>query len=258
MNIEFSGRTAIVTGAAHGIGRAIVHRLAAAGAQVWACDILPDELQETVDATEPAMGGSVQSSVTDVSNLQAVADLASKASARTGRVDILVHSAGGTRGQAGQPLETITQEQWNAIFDVNLKGAFICAQAVVPGMKKAGKGSILLISSGAGLGVSLTGIQAYASSKAGQIGLVRQLSHELGPFGITVNSVAPGFIRSNPTTERQWEAMGPDGQKLLMQSIPIKRPGSPDDIAYAVMFLVSDYASYVTGQTLSVNGGPRR
>ena len=136
-----------------------------------------------------------------------------------------MHSAGGTRGQAGQPLETITQEQWNAIFDVNLKGAFICAQAVVPGMKKAGKGSILLISSGAGLGVSLTGIQAYASSKAGQIGLVRQLAHELGPFGITVNSVAPGFIRSNPTTEKQWEAMGPDGQKRLMQSIPVKRPG---------------------------------
>jgi 3-oxoacyl-[acyl-carrier protein] reductase len=125
-------------------------------------------------------------------------------------------------------------------------------------MKKAGKGSILLISSGAGLGVSLTGIQAYASSKAGQIGLVRQLAHELGPFGITVNSVAPGFIRSNPTTEKQWEAMGPDGQKRLMQSIPVKRPGEPDDIAYAVMFLVSDYASYITGQTLSVNGGPRR
>ena len=258
MNIEFSGRTALVTGAAHGIGRAIVHGLAAAGAQVWACDILPDELQKSVDAAEPAMGGSVHSSITDVSNPQAVADMASRASARTGRVDILVHSAGGTGGQAGQPIEAVTQEQWQAIFDVNLKGAFICAQAVVPGMKEAGKGSILLISSGAGLGVSLTGIQAYASAKAGQIGLVRQLAHELGPFGITVNSVAPGFIRSNPTTEKQWEAMGPDGQERLMQSIPIKRPGSPDDIAYSVMFLVSDYASYVTGQTLSVNGGPRR
>ena len=92
-------------------------------------------------------------------------------------------------------------------------------------MKKSGKGSILLISSGAGLGVSLTGIQAYASAKAGQIGLVRQLAHELGPFGITVNSVAPGFIRSNPTTEKQWEAMGPDGQERLMHSIPVKRPG---------------------------------
>ena len=258
MNIEFSGRTALVTGAAHGIGRAIVHRLAAAGAQVWACDILPEALQETVDTARPQMGGSVQSSVTDVSDAAAVSALVDKASARSGRVDILVHSAGGTRGQAGQPIETVTQGQWQTIFDVNLKGAFICAQAVVPGMKKAGKGSILLISSGAGLGVSLTGIQAYASSKAGQIGLVRQLAHELGPFGITVNSVAPGFIRSNPTTERQWEAMGSDGQERLMQSIPVKRPGKPDDIAYAVMFLVSDYASYVTGQTLSVNGGPRR
>jgi 3-oxoacyl-[acyl-carrier protein] reductase len=158
----------------------------------------------------------------------------------------------------GQPLENVTLEKWQAIFDVNLKGAFICSQAVAPGMKQAGSGRILIISSGAGLGVSLTGIQAYASAKAGQIGLVRQLAHELGPFGITVNSVAPGFIRSNPTSERQWEAMGPEGQQRLVDSVPMKRPGRPEDIAHAVMFLVSDYASWISGQTLSVNGGPRR
>ena len=204
------------------------------------------------------MGGSVHSSVTDVSDSAAISALVKKASASSGRVDILVHSAGGTIGQAGQPLETVTLDQWQAIFDVNLKGAFICSQAVAPGMKQAGAGRILIISSGAGLGVSLTGIQAYASSKAGQIGLVRQLAHELGPFGITVNSVAPGFIRSNPTTELQWEAMGPEGQRRLMESIPVKRPGRPEDIANAVMFLVSDYAGYISGQTLSVNGGPRR
>ncbi len=258
MNIEFSGKTALVTGAAHGIGRAIVHGLAASGAHVWASDILPDVLQETVDTAQPQRGGSVHSSVTDVSDSAAISALVEKASASSGRVDILVHSAGGTIGQAGQPLEAVTLEQWQAIFDVNLKGAFICSQAVAPGMKQAGAGRILIISSGAGLGVSLTGIQAYASAKAGQIGLVRQLAHELGPFGITVNSVAPGFIRSNPTTELQWEAMGPEGQRRLMESIPVKRPGRPEDIANAVMFLVSDYAGYISGQTLSVNGGPRR
>ena len=255
MEIEFTGKTAIVTGAAHGIGRAIVHGLAARGARVWACDILADELQETVATAEPQRGGNVHSSITDVSDAKAVANLVSAASAETGRVDILVHSAGGTRGQVGQPVEEVTEEQWQSIFDVNLKGAFICSQAVVPGMKKAGSGRILIISSGAGLGVSLTGIQAYASAKAGQIGFVRQLAHELGTFGITVNSVAPGFVRSNPTSERQWEAMGAEGQERLVQSIAMKRLGRPDDIANAVMFLVSDYASYVTGQTLSVNGG---
>ena len=104
MNIEFSGKTALVTGAAHGIGRAIVHGLAASGAHVWACDILPEVLQETVDSARPQMGGSVHSSVTDVSDAAAVSALVKQASARSGRVDILVHSAGGTIGQAGQPL----------------------------------------------------------------------------------------------------------------------------------------------------------
>jgi 3-oxoacyl-[acyl-carrier protein] reductase len=152
-------------------------------------------------------------------------------------------------------LEEVTQEQWQVIFDVNITGAFLLAQAVAPGMKSSGGGSIITISSGAGLGVSLTGIQAYASAKAGQIGLVRQLAHELGSFGIRVNSVAPGFIRSNPTTERQWEAMGPEGQKRLTDSIAMGRPGRSEDIANAVMFLASDFANWITGQTLSVNGG---
>ena len=114
---------------------------------------------------------------------------------------------------------------------------FFMTQAVAPGMKTRGYGRIVNISSGAGLGISLTGIQAYASAKAGQIGLTRQLAHELGPFGITVNNVAPGFVRSNPTTERQWEAMGEDGQERLLQNIALKRLGSPDDIAHAVIFL---------------------
>ena len=110
MNIEFTGKTAIVTGAAHGIGRAIVHGLASSGAHVWACDILADLLQETVDTAEPRNGGSVHSSVTDVSDAEAVSALVEKASAKNGRVDILVHSAGGTVGQAGQPIEAVTQE----------------------------------------------------------------------------------------------------------------------------------------------------
>ena len=122
-------------------------------------------------------------------------------------------------------------------------------------MKRQRWGRIVMISSRAGLDVSLTGIQAYASAKAGQIGLVRQLGHELGAFGITVNSVAPGFIRSNPTTERQWEALGRPGQERLVESIAMKRLGTPDDISSAVLFFVSDQASWITGQVLSVDGG---
>jgi 3-oxoacyl-[acyl-carrier protein] reductase len=251
MEIGFAGKTALVTGAAQGIGRAIVHGFAARGGQVWACDILEKELEETASTAQPQKGGIVHRRLVDVTKGDQVKGLV----AESGPVDVLVHVAGGTLGQAGKPLEEVTQEQWQVIFDVNITGAFLLAQAVAPGMKSSGGGSIITISSGAGLGVSLTGIQAYASAKAGQIGLVRQLAHELGSFGIRVNSVAPGFIRSNPTTERQWEAMGPEGQKRLTDSIAMGRPGRSEDIANAVMFLASDFANWITGQTLSVNGG---
>lgn len=129
------------------------------------------------------------------------------------------------------------------------------AQAVIPGMKQAAAGRIVTISSGAGLGVSLTGIQAYAAAKAGEIGLTRQLAHELGPHGITVNSVAPGFVRSNPASERQWQAYGEDGQRGIIERIALRRTGTPEDIANAVLFLVSDHAAWITGQILSVDGG---
>jgi 3-oxoacyl-[acyl-carrier protein] reductase len=122
-------------------------------------------------------------------------------------------------------------------------------------MKQRGYGRIVNISSGAGIGVSLTGIQAYAAAKAAQIGLTRQLAHELGRDGITVNSVAPGFVRSNPTTERQWDAYGPDGQKALVDRIATRRLGTPADIAYGVLFFASAAAGWITGQILSVDGG---
>ncbi|MCB0098687.1 MAG: SDR family oxidoreductase, partial [Caldilineaceae bacterium] len=158
-------------------------------------------------------------------------------------------------GQVGRPLEEITPTEWQTIFDVNVTGAFYCAQAVAPAMKAAAYGRIVNISSGAGLGISLTGIQAYASAKAAQIGLTRQLAHELGPWGITVNNIAPGFVRSNPTTERQWEAYGAEGQKALLERIALKRLGSPEDIAHGVLFLASAYAGWISGQVLSIDGG---
>ena len=175
--------------------------------------------------------------------------------AAAGTIDILVNNAGGVRGQVGRPIEEVSEADWQAILAVNLTGAFLCSQAVVPGMKRQGWGRIVNISSGAGLGVSLTGIQAYASAKAGQIGLTRQLAHELGPFGITVNNVAPGFVRSNPTTERQWQAMGEAGQTALVESLATRRLGSPEDIAHATLFFAAEASGWITGQTLSVDGG---
>ena len=251
MIVDLSGRTALVTGAGHGFGRAIAGALAGVGARVVACDLVEEGLAETV-----ALAGSrCTARRLDVTDEAAVAALVADLSGAGTAVDILVNNAGGVLGQVGRPIEEITRRDWQAIVDVNLTGAFVMAQAVAPGMKAAGWGRIVNISSGAGLGISLTGIQAYASAKAGQIGLTRQLAHELGPFGITVNNVAPGFVRSNPTTERQWDAMGADGQRRLLQGIALKRLGTPRDIAAAVLFFASDHAGWISGQVLSVDGG---
>ena len=172
-----------------------------------------------------------------------------------GPFDILVHSAGGVCGQVGRPLEEVSETDWHAILAINLSASFLLAQALAPAMKAKGSGRIVMIASGAGLGVSLTGIQAYAAAKAGEIGLTRQLAHELGPFGVTVNAIAPGFVRSNPTTERQWENYGPEGQAQLIGRIAMRRLGVVEDISAAALFLSSRHASWITGQCLSVDGG---
>jgi 3-oxoacyl-[acyl-carrier protein] reductase len=254
MNITFNGKTAIVTGAAHGFGRAISLALASRGATVWACDVVGDEVLET-ERLCVATGGSCVARVVDVTDKTAVDGFVGDALDKTGRIDVLVNNAGGVLGQVGRPLEDVSQTDWQKIFDVNVTGAFLLSQAVAPAMKSARSGRIVNISSGAGLGVSLTGIQAYASAKAAQIGLTRQLAHELGPWGITVNNIAPGFVRSNPATERQWESYGEEGQRALVDRIALKRLGTADDIAHGVLFFASDFAGWVTGQVISIDGG---
>lgn len=254
MTFNFSGRTAIVTGAAHGFGRAISVAFARRGATVWGCDVVAEELPETEQLCRQA-GGVCHTRVVDIRDRQAVDAFVSEAAAATGCIDILVNNAGGVLGQVGRPLEAITPAEWQAIFDVNVTGAFYLSQAVAPGMKAVSRGRIINISSGAGLGISLTGIQAYASAKAAQIGLTRQLAHELGPWGITVNNIAPGFVRANASTERQWESYGAEGQRALIDRIALKRLGTPDDIANGVLFFASDEANWITGQVLAVDGG---
>ncbi len=256
MHIRFDEKSVLVTGAAHGFGRAIALAFAQRGAHVWGCDLLADELAETCRLCLDA-GGRCHVAVVDVTDPIAVAAFVrqAEASAPAGYIEVLVNNAGGVLGQVGRPLEQVTVADWNGILAVNLSAAFFFAQAVAPGMKAARWGRIINISSGAGLGASLTGIQAYASAKAGQINLTRQLCHELGPFQITVNNIAPGFVRSNPNTERQWAAYGEQGQQALVNDIALRRLGKPEDIAHGVLFLASDYADWISGQVLPIDGG---
>ncbi len=256
MEIGFKDKTVLVTGAVRGIGRTIAHALAERGARVFAADILSDELHAATKA-EPFKGGGIISALPlDVTDSGAVDAALAKIVAETGSIDILVHAAGGVRGLAAQPIEDVSDADWQVIFQANVTGAFNLVRAATPAMKQAGKGRVVIISSRAGLGVSLTGIQSYAMSKAGQIGLVRQLAHELGPFGITVNSVAPGFMRTSPDYERQWQSYDEAKQKAVMDRIAMRRPGRPEDIAHAVLFFASDFADWITGQTLAVTGSP--
>jgi 3-oxoacyl-[acyl-carrier protein] reductase len=252
---RLDGRVAIVTGAAHGIGRAICVELARAGATVWACDVRAPELEATRDAVEAVRRSACQTGAVDVRDAAAANAFVARAAAASGRIDILVHTAGGVAGQVMRPIEEVSDEDWRVIFAINLDGAFHFTRAVAPHMKRGGGGSIVNISSGAGRSYSLTGIQAYASAKAGLIGFTRQTARELGQHGIRVNSIAPGFVRSNPASEAQWHAMGEAGQRALVESIALRRLGTPEDIARAVCFFASDDASWISGQTISVDGG---
>jgi 3-oxoacyl-[acyl-carrier protein] reductase len=224
-----AGKTAVVTGTAHGIGTAIAEALRSDGAAVYGVD------KDDVDLTDAG----------------AVRDFFAK----LGGADVLVNNAGGVVGQVGHPLEHVSEQHWLEVLHANLTTNFLCTRAVVPVMKERRWGRIVNISSAAGLTVSKTGIQAYTSAKAGVIGFTRQMAKELGPFGITVNCIAPGFVRSNPTTERQWESYGEEGQRQLIADIATRRLGEPGDIANGVQFFASPRSSWVTGQVIAIDGG---
>ncbi len=260
LRFDFQGRTVLVTGAAQGIGAEICARFLQAGADVRGSDLDAAALARSAEVIAGRLGkgdgpGSFQARVVDVTDPDALEGWVAGARAETGRLDVLVHSAGGVGGQVGGPVDEVSLEDWDALLATNLTGAFLAARAVAPTMRDAGYGRVVVISSGAGLRVSLTGLHAYAAAKSGQLGLVRQLAHELGPSGITVNAVAPGFVRSNPSTERQWKSYGPQGQDALVRGIAVRRLGEPADIAHAVLFLASPEAGWITGKTLEVDGG---
>ena len=244
MNIRFDGQVVAVSGAGHGLGRAIAERFAVLGARVFGC------------APAAATVAGAEMAVVDLADRPAAAAWIGAVEHAAGSpLDVLVNNAGGVAGQVFRPLDQVTDADWDVIMAANLGTAFALSRAAASGMKRAGRGRIINISSGAGLQASLTGIQAYASAKHAVVGLTRQLAHELGPHGITVNSVAPGLIPSNPASAAQWDGYGAARQEAMLSAIALRRLGTPQDIADAALFFASRLADFVNGQVLQVDGG---
>ncbi len=252
--MRLKDKIAIVTGAGQGIGQAIAMRFAREGAHLAICDLNAEGVKKVAQDIE-ALGRKCLWFEVDVSNTAQVEAMVKKTGDTFGRIDILVNNAGGSFNLPNK-LEEVTDEVWDRVVDVNLKGAFLCARAVAPYMKKQKFGRIVNLSSKAGkYGGEMTGIQ-YSSSKAGVMGLTRQLAKDLGPFNITANAIAPGLALSSPRVEKLWmERKTEEERQATLKAIPLRRLSTPDEQASVVFFLVSDDASYVSGVTIDVNGG---
>jgi 3-oxoacyl-[acyl-carrier protein] reductase len=251
---RFDGKAAIVTGSARGIGAAIATRLASEGAAVAVVDLTAERAQSTVEAIETD-GGKAVAIGADVSKTEDAQAAVAAALAGLGRLDILVNNAGITRDNL---LFKMTDEDWDAVIAVNLRSAFIMSRECQKHFVGQKYGKIVSLSSRSALGNR--GQANYAASKAGIMGLTATLSIELGPFGINVNAVAPGFIATDMTdaTARRI-GMEPDAfRAAAAEQIPVRRVGLPEDIAAAVAFLAADESSFISGQTIQINGGDNR
>ena len=244
--MNFEGKTAIVTGGSRGIGRAVCLELARGGANVVLCYAGNEAAaRETVQAVE-TLGAQALAVRCDVADAVRVDALVKAAVERFGRVDILVNNAGITRDNL---LMRMSEADFDAVIAANLKGTFLCMKAVSRLMLKQRYGRIVNLSSVVGLRGN-AGQVNYAASKAGVIGMTKSLAKELASRGVTVNAVAPGFIETDMTA-----ALPEAARTAALESIPMNRPGAPEDVAKAVAFLAGDGAAYITGQVLAVDGG---
>lgn len=245
------GWVTLVTGAAHGIGAAVAEAAGNRGDRL----VLVDVDAEGLLALCCQGTGGVIRVAGDVKRGDTWDAAVREAEAVFGGVDALVHNAGGSGGLAGRPLEEVSDAEWDAVVELNLRSAFLGARAVAPIMKRQQRGRIVFIGSETVRTGTMSGIQAYPAAKAGLSGLARQLAFELGPFGITVNVVAPGLVISSDRVRSQWERRPPEERAAHLQRIPLRRLGTPADIADVVVFMASEQARYMTGQTIFVDGG---
>lgn len=245
MELTLAGRKALITGAGSGIGREIAIRFSAAGAAVAACDVVK-ESADKVAAEITGAGRQAQAYAIDVSDFTAVQQLCERVAADLGGIDILVNNAGITRDNL---LLRMTEEEFDRVIAVNLKGAFNFTRACFRGMMKNRRGRIINIASIMGQ-MGNVGQANYAAAKAGIIGLTKSAAKELASRNVTVNAVAPGYIATAMT-----EKLDAATREAYIAGIPLKRAGTPEDVANACLFLASELASYVTGQVLRVDGG---
>jgi 3-oxoacyl-[acyl-carrier protein] reductase len=240
--IDLQSKIAVITGSARGIGRAIAERMAALGAKV----VISDLDQTECDRVATEIGRGAIGIACNVIDEQQVANLLDSTRERLGSVDIVVNNAGITRDTL---IVRMDEKDWNLVLDINLKGAFLVTKAAARIMMKQRSGKIVNISSVVGL-TGNVGQANYSASKAGLIGLTMTAAKELASRGVTVNAVAPGFIATEMT-----DAIPDAAKQAFMDKVAVKRAGTPDDIAAAVVFLASEQASYITGQVLAVDGG---
>ena len=263
--MRLSQKVAIVTGSGQGIGRASALAMAGEGARV----VLNSRTKADIDAVAAEIiskGGHAAAVAGDITDQRVVAQVVEAAVTGFGRIDILVNNAGAGRTATGgyKPFEQIAEQDWYYIMEQNVKSSHLCSQAVIPHMKRQHSGSIINISSVAGRSCEpgqssqklLAPIEAtYVSAKAALHGLTKQLARDLGASGIRVNAIAPGVIISSERLEAYWQSKSESERLKVTDLIPLMRPGRPEEIAHAVLFLASDESSYVTGATLDVNGG---
>lgn len=243
---DLTGKTAIITGASRGIGAEIAKRFAQAGAKVVVNYSGSQEKAEAVVASIKENGGEAIAVKANVSDAESVKAMVEEAMAAFGSVDILVNNAGITRDNL---MMRMKDDEWDDVINTNLKGVFVCTKAVTRQMMKQRSGRIVNIASIVGV-MGNAGQANYVASKAGVIGLTKTTARELASRGITANAVAPGFITTDMT-----DALNDEIQQSMMAQIPLGRFGKPEEVAKAALFLASDEASYMTGQTLHLDGG---